>query len=215
MLSHLALVVRHSSSTRTSDPSLATSHSTIYSQSLPANHQKPERPTLLKDILNAAAQMAMVNFDNHVATNFFSRTRRWIRLQLGQKMHFANMEGRREKSWFSLPCRAATRQDGSIWDLLPVYTSLSEPPQDVATDLETLVATMQSLMGPLPVTDQSLLREPQSYLAWLHIVLADFQDAQDTPHAPKLFSMTPQAVEGCQFCQHAFPVNRRHHRIHS
>ncbi|KAL0026225.1 hypothetical protein WJX77_003412 [Trebouxia sp. C0004] len=117
--------VKHSSSTRTSDPSLATSHSTIYSQSLPANHQKPERPTLLKDILNAAAQMAMVNFDNHVATNFFSRTRRWIRLQLGQKMHFANMEGRREKSWFSLPCRAATRQDGSIWDLLPVYTSLS------------------------------------------------------------------------------------------
>jgi len=47
---------------------------------------------------------------------------------------------------------------------------------------------MQSLMGPLPVTDQSL-----------HIVLTDFQDAQDTPHAPKLFSMTPQASSQAKF----------------
>ncbi|DBA94137.1 TPA: hypothetical protein ACH3X1_001777 [Trebouxia sp. C0004] len=82
-----------------------------------------------------------------------------------------------------------------------MYTSLSEPPQDVATDLETLVATMQSLMGPLPVTDQSLRQEPQLYLAWLHIVLADFQDAQvlDMPHAPKLSSMTPQASSQAKF----------------
>jgi len=113
-------------------------------------------------------------------------------------MHFANMEERRVKSWVSLLCRAAT-EDGSIWDLLPMYTSLNQPPQDVMTDLETLVATMQSLMGPLPVTDQSLRQEPQSYLAWLHIVLTDFQDAQDTPHAPKLFSMTPQASSQAEF----------------
>ena len=75
-------------------------------------------------------------------------------------MHFANMEERRVKSWVSLLCRAAT-EDGSIWDLLPMYTSLNQPPQDVMTDLETLVATMQSLMGPLPVTnpcDRSLSR---------------------------------------------------------
>ncbi|DBA75795.1 TPA: hypothetical protein ACH3X1_010203 [Trebouxia sp. C0004] len=65
------------------------------------------------------------------------------------------MEERRVKPWDSLLCRAAS-EDGSIWDLLPMYTRLSEPPQDVETDLETLVATMQSLMGPLPVTDQSL-----------------------------------------------------------
>ncbi|DBA69500.1 TPA: hypothetical protein ACH3X2_012776 [Trebouxia sp. C0005] len=58
---------------------------------------------------------------------------------------------------------------------------------------------MQSLMGPLPVTDESLRREPQSYIAWLHFVLSDFQDAQDTPHAPKLFSMTPQASSQAKF----------------
>ena len=48
------------------------------------------------------------------------------------KMHFANMEERRVKSWVSLLCRAAT-EDGSIWDLLPMYTSLNQPPQDVMT----------------------------------------------------------------------------------
>ncbi|DBB01956.1 TPA: hypothetical protein ACH3X1_000544 [Trebouxia sp. C0004] len=117
------------------------------------------------NILNAATQMARVNFDSHIATKFFSRTRRWIRLQLGHKMHFANMEERRVKSWVSLLCRAAT-EDGSIWDLLPMYTRLSAPPQDGATDLETLVATMQSLMGPLPVTDQYLRRESGCTLSW-------------------------------------------------
>ncbi|DBA97434.1 TPA: hypothetical protein ACH3X1_015153 [Trebouxia sp. C0004] len=85
---------------------------------------------VLLQILNAAAQMARVSFDKHIATNFFSKTQRWIRLQLGHKMHFASMEERRVKSWVSLLCRATT-EDGSIWDLLPMYTSLSEPPQDV------------------------------------------------------------------------------------
>ncbi len=42
------------------------------------------------------------------------------------------MEERRVKSWVSLLCRAAT-EDGSIWDLLPMYTSLNQPPQDVMT----------------------------------------------------------------------------------
>ncbi|DBB10514.1 TPA: hypothetical protein ACH3X3_002053 [Trebouxia sp. C0006] len=62
-------------------------------------------------ILNAAAQ---INFDNHIATNFFTRTRRWIRLQLEHQMHFANMEGARVKSWVCLLCRPAT-EDSSIW----------------------------------------------------------------------------------------------------
>ena len=38
------------------DPSLATSYNTLYSQSLPANHQKPERPTFLKDVSFALLQ---------------------------------------------------------------------------------------------------------------------------------------------------------------
>ena len=35
---------------KASDPSLATSHDSLYIQSLPANHQRPERPTFLKDV---------------------------------------------------------------------------------------------------------------------------------------------------------------------
>ncbi len=33
---------------------------------------------------------------------------------------------------------------------------------------------MQQLMGPLPVTDWSLERKPESYLPWLHLILLDF-----------------------------------------
>ncbi|DBA97360.1 TPA: hypothetical protein ACH3X1_015094 [Trebouxia sp. C0004] len=43
-----------------------------------------------------------------------------------------------------------------IWELLPRYTSLLPPPQHTMQYLEYLVVTMQQLMGPLPVTDQSL-----------------------------------------------------------
>ncbi|KAA6417578.1 MAG: hypothetical protein FRX49_12453 [Trebouxia sp. A1-2] len=88
---------------RASDPSLATTHDTLHTQSLPANHQRPERPTSVKYMLNAAALKARVDLDNHVATNFFTRSRRWIRLQLEHKLehklHFANMEAARVKSW--------------------------------------------------------------------------------------------------------------------
>ncbi|DBA99902.1 TPA: hypothetical protein ACH3X1_013786 [Trebouxia sp. C0004] len=75
---------------------------------------------------------------------------------------------------------------------------------------------MQSLMGLLPGTDQSLRQEPQSYLAWLHIVLADFQDAQDMPQAPKRFSMTrvggqqPGQIHHDKFCQPANVSTQRH-----
>ena len=65
------------------------------------------------------------------------------------------MEEKRVKSWVSLLCQVAT-EDSNIWDLLPTYTSLTQPPGDVTADLETCVAIMQSLVGPLPVTDLSL-----------------------------------------------------------
>ncbi|DBA96488.1 TPA: hypothetical protein ACH3X1_015372 [Trebouxia sp. C0004] len=58
---------------------------------------------------------------------------------------------------------------------------------------------MQQLMGPLPVTDQSLEHQPESYLPWLHMVLSDFEEAQDTPDAPRLFSMLPQSSNHTQF----------------
>ena len=59
--------------------------------------------------------------------------------------------------------------------------------------LEYLVATMQHLMGPLPVTDWSLEQQPESCLPGLYLVLADFEEAQEAPHAPKLFIMLPQS----------------------
>ena len=54
--------------------------------------------------------------------------------------------------------------------------------------LEYLVATVQELLGTLPMTDQALRDRPENYLSWLHLVL---QAAQGTPYAPKMFSMLP------------------------
>ena len=61
--------------------------------------------------------------------------------------------------------------------------------------LEYVMATMQSLLGPLPVTGTALKRGPHKYLSWLHLVLTDFQAAQGTPHAPKLSSMLPSFIK--------------------
>ncbi|DBA98828.1 TPA: hypothetical protein ACH3X1_014590 [Trebouxia sp. C0004] len=106
--------------------SLAASHS-LYSQELPAAHQQPERPTFLKDILNAASLMARTNFANHVATNFLSQTLHWIRLHLKQHIYFAVLEYKLVKSWAKFVCQAETEGLNNIWDLLPKYTSLAQP----------------------------------------------------------------------------------------
>ena len=58
---------------------------------------------------------------------------------------------------------------------------------------------MQQLMGPLLVTDQSLEHQPESYLSWLHLVLSDFEEAQDMPDALTLFSMLPQSSDHTHF----------------
>ncbi|DBA98564.1 TPA: hypothetical protein ACH3X1_014367 [Trebouxia sp. C0004] len=102
-------------------------------------------------------------------------------------------------SWAKFVCRAAGENITDIWELLPRYTSLLPPPQHTMQYLEYLVVTMQQLMGPLPVTDQSLEHQPESYLPWLHMVLSDFEEAQDTPDAPRLFSMLPQSSNHTQF----------------
>ena len=80
-----------------------------------------------------------------------------------------------------------------------MYTSLAEPPADVMEDLEYLVATMQVLLGPLPVTEQALKQHPERYLSWLHLNLTEFQAAHCTPHPPKLFSMLPQTGHHLSF----------------
>lgn len=157
-----------------------------------------QQPIDVLQILNAAAQRAYVNFENHIATNFFPRTMRWIRLQLGQIAYFAQIQQRAVTSWVRLLCRAAT-DDTNILQLLPRFTSLAHPPADVMEYLEYLVATMQALLGPLPVTDESVRKRPTSYMSWLHLVLTEFQAAQGTPHAPKLFSMLPQTGHHTSF----------------
>ena len=149
-------------------------------------------------IMNAAAQRAYVNFKNHIATIFFPRTKHWIRLHLGQIAHFTQMPARGVTSWVKLLCRAAT-ENSNISELLPIYTSLIEPPADVMEDLEYLVATMQALLSPLPVTVQALKQHPERYLSWLHLVLTEFQAAQGTLHPPKLFSMLPQTGHQLSF----------------
>ena len=150
-------------------------------------------------VLNAASLMACTNAKNHIATNHFNRTLSWIRLQLRQQAFFANMESGFVSSWAKFVCRAAANNIPDIWDLLPRYTSLVQPPLHIMRYLEYLVVTMQQLMGPLPVTDWSLEHQPESYLAWLHLVLSDFQEAQDMPDAPRLFSMLPQSSNHTQF----------------
>ena len=150
-------------------------------------------------ILNAASLMARTNFANHVATNFFSRTLHWIRLHLGQHIYFANLEYKLVRSRAKFVCRAATECIDNIWELLPRYTSLAQPPAATMDYLEYLVATIQSLIGPLPVTDRSLQQQPESYLPWLHLVLLDFHAVQGAPHAPKLFTMLPQSSNHTHF----------------
>ena len=149
-------------------------------------------------ILNESAKMAFINFTSQVATNFFPRACWWIRLALQQQTYFINMEGKLVSSWVRLLSRAAT-DNQDICELVPMYTSLAEPPANISNYLEYLVATMQSLMGPLPVTDDSLRQHPQSYLKWLHLILTDFEAAQDAPHAPKLFTMLPQTSNNTHF----------------
>ena len=147
---------------------------------------------------NSAAQMAQDNFTNNVATNFVPRSKRFIRLELGQVAYFTQIPAARVTSWVNLLYRAAS-EDSDISQLLPIYTSLRQPPARVLHFLDYLVVTMQALMGPLPVTQQKLKQQPSSYLSWMHLVLTTFQAAQGTPYAPKLFSMMPQMSHHTSF----------------
>ena len=125
---------------------------------------------------------------------------KWVRIHLSEHEHlyFQTLTGRQLSSLVNLVYRAAT-QNGSIEELLPAYTSLVQPPPAAMEYLEYLVTTMQCLIGPLPVTDKTLHKQPWSYLSWLHIVLLDFEDRQHTARPPKLFTMSPQSSNAANF----------------
>ena len=146
-------------------------------------------------IMNAASLMTCTNARNHTATNYFNRTLSWTRLQLRQQAFFCQ-----HGIWVcellgQICVPAAADNMTNIWDLLPRYTSLVQPPLHIMHYLEYLVVTMQQLMGPLPVTDWSL----EHSLSCLRLVLSDFEQAQDMPDAPRLFSMLPQSSNHTQF----------------
>ena len=156
------------------------------------------QPADVLQACNAAAQQTQVNFTNSIADNFRPRTRRFIRLEIAEIAHFTQMPAARVTSWVNLLYRAAA-EDNNVSSLLPIYSSLVQPPDDVLELLEYMVTTWQALMGPLPVTDQTLKRKPSSYLSWMQLVLTAFQAAQGTPYAPKLFSMMPQKSHQTSF----------------
>lgn len=101
-------------------------------------------------------------------------------------------------SWVNLVFRAASQGVG-IWELLPQYSSLAQPPDLAVEYLEFLVQLMQSTWGHQPVTDDVLRKEPWSFLSWLHLVLKDFEAAQDTARPPRLFTMMPQSSNNTNF----------------
>lgn len=68
--------------------------------------------------------------------------------------------------------------NSNIVQLMP---SLIQPPADVMEENEYLVATMQCLLHPMPVTEKALKKDPHKYLSWLHLVLTEFHAAQNTP----------------------------------
>lgn len=82
------------------------------------------QPDHVLQACNAAAQLTQVNFTNSIASNFRPRTKRFIRLELGQIAHFTQMPAARVTSWVNLLYRAAS-EDSNVWQLLPIYTTCS------------------------------------------------------------------------------------------
>lgn len=132
-------------------------------------------------VLNEASLLAETNFKNHISTNIFNRTRHWLAYQVLSLHHpFLDALPRRSLwSWVTLLLKASTGSHASVVDLLPRFTSLQEPPQDVLQALQALVHTVRQHMGPLPLQQGQIAKQASSYLPWLYKVLADFNAAQE------------------------------------
>ena len=132
-------------------------------------------------VLNEASLLAETNFKNHVSTNIFQRTRHWLAYQVLSLQHpfFDALPSPRLQSWLTLLLKASTSSHASIVNLLPKFTSLQEPPQDVLQALQALVDTIRQHIGPLPLCEIQLRQCPTAYMPWLYKVLADFTTAQE------------------------------------
>ena len=129
---------------------------------------------VLLQIVTQTAQLAEVNFRNHVVTNFRPRIKCWIRLRIGTYAYFGNMHRRKLKSWASLLLWAGTTPNQSVTALLPRYRSLNPPDAATMVLLNALVNNIRQGIGPanLPVTDLLLRRQSEAYLPFLHRVLS-------------------------------------------
>ena len=172
-------------------------------------------------MLNEAAATAVVNLGNHVACNFFPRTVCWIRLQLRDHAYFAGLPSKLLGKWAALLCRAATTNDGSVWELLPNYSTLvqaPQPPADAVWLVNALISNMRLLMGrrAQPIDVVVLRATPEAYFRWLRFVLSDFEDRHNIPEdrrttsrAPKLFTLTPQSSNHMMFIKISTTVLHR------
>lgn len=151
--------------------------------------------------------MAVINFKNHVAVNFFSRTKRWIKLQLSHsqppqsqaRQYFSGLSRPQLRSWSSLIMRCGTNPQHTIASLLPTYTTLAHPPPVALVHAQALVAHLQARI-PVPATSDSISASPHLYLLWMWEMLQDIEPLA-AAHEPgsKLFSMVPQCGNQTRF----------------
>ena len=132
-------------------------------------------------VLNEASLMAETNFNNHISTNIFSRTRHWLAYQVLSLQHpfLDALPSPRLQSWLTLLVKASTGSQASIASLLPRFTSLAPPPPDVLQALQALVNIVRQQMGPLPLDTKQIAKHATWYLPWLYKVLTDFSTAQE------------------------------------
>ncbi|KAL3150870.1 hypothetical protein ABBQ32_000620 [Trebouxia sp. C0010 RCD-2024] len=130
-----------------------------------ASQQAPICVCCLVQVMKENSAMAQINACNHVSGNFRSRARKWISFWLLQNQHFANLAKKKLNSWSSLVLWAGTVTDKTATDLMPKFSSLQMSPVAVMNYVEALVASLKADVGPLPVTDDSLMFSPAAAAA--------------------------------------------------
>ncbi|KAL3162962.1 hypothetical protein ABBQ32_009394 [Trebouxia sp. C0010 RCD-2024] len=188
------------------DPALTASLA-FYDTSVPINSARPQRPAFIKSVISEANKLAVTNFKNHVAVNFFSRTKLWIKLHLSNTQlpqpqaiqYFSGLPRRQLQSWSSLITRCGTNPQHTIAGLLPIYTSLAAPSPAAWTHAQALVTHLQARI-PVPATSDSINANPHLYLPWMWEMLQDieFWAAAYEPGS-LLFSMVPQCGNQTRF----------------
>lgn len=155
--------------------------------------------------------MGQTNAANHISVNLRKRTRRWISFQLHTIDHMASLPKARFNSWAGLVLWAGTTPDLTAADLLPRFSSLSLPPNDVMHRIESLVATMKAEIGPLPVNEHNTTTKAEQYLPWLRKMLMDYEQAAaaDKEHPP-LYTLVPQISDKMSFIAISSPGLHRY-----